>query len=321
MKLKIKKSTAIIITVVIAFLIVFSVFFGVYYRGATSSDFYEFKLLEDNTYELSQPFNKGDKWMSPPSKYNGKQVTRIAGSGFKNQTSLRYFVIPDGVTTIGYEAFAGCGNLKKITIPNSIEYIGRDAIPEANTLKYNEYENGLYLGNKSNPYLVLIKPKDKEITSFKMNPNTKIIHSRAFWNCTLLTDIVIGENVTFIGDIAFSYCTSLTNITIPNSVTTIGFDAFYACSSLQYNEYDNTLYLGYPENPYHALIKVKDTNIISCTINSNVKCIAPSAFFVLIPTKLFDIHFNGTMEEWDRYSQNYRGYFKVYCTDGIIKNV
>ncbi|MBQ1847313.1 MAG: leucine-rich repeat domain-containing protein, partial [Clostridia bacterium] len=70
----------------------------------------------------------------------------------------------------------------------------------------------------------------------------------------------------------------LTSITIPDSVTSIGSYAFNNCTGLQYNEYDNALYLGNDNNPYVALIKSKDNLIESVEINENTKIIYSSAF-------------------------------------------
>ena len=58
------------------------------------------------------------------------------------------------------------------------------------------------------------------------------IGERAFYECTSLTSVTIGNSVTTIGSDAFCYCRSLTSVTIPNSVTTIGSYAFLDCTSL-----------------------------------------------------------------------------------------
>jgi hypothetical protein len=50
-----------------------------------------------------------------------------------------------------------------------------------------------------------------------------------FGNCSQLTSLTIGENVTSIPNYAFFGCSSLTSVTIPKSVTEIGYYAFYGC--------------------------------------------------------------------------------------------
>ena len=54
----------------------------------------------------------------------------------------------------------------------------------------------------------------------------------AFYNCTKLTSVTIGNSVTSIGEDAFDGCRGLTSFDIPNSVISIGDAAFGTCCSL-----------------------------------------------------------------------------------------
>ena len=121
-------------------------------------------------------------------------------------------------------------------------------------MQYNEYDNALYLGNDENPYLVLIKAKDKSITSVDIYDSTRFIYQSAFRDCTSLTSITIPASVTSIGSYAFKGCVARiiwggtstiteigdfafagyagTSITIPGSVTSVGRSAFSGCTSL-----------------------------------------------------------------------------------------
>lgn len=58
------------------------------------------------------------------------------------------------------------------------------------------------------------------------------IRNEAFYGCSSLTSVTIGENITSIGDSAFENCSSLTEIIIPDSVYSIGAKAFRSCYSL-----------------------------------------------------------------------------------------
>lgn len=64
------------------------------------------------------------------------------------------------------------------------------------------------------------------------------LNKGAFYYCSSLTNVVIGDSVTSIGNYAFSCC-SLTSVVIGKNVTTIGLHTFYACSNLTSVEFKN----------------------------------------------------------------------------------
>ena len=72
------------------------------------------------------------------------------------------------------------------------------------------------------------------LQSIDLSKNTKLttIAGKAFYECTSLTSVTIGNGVTEIGDWTFSSCDSLTRVDIPDSVTSIGDGAFWGCTSL-----------------------------------------------------------------------------------------
>ena len=179
-------------------------------QGTPVSNGLEFTLNEDNSsYSVTGIGTCTDSNVIIPAIYNNLPVTSIGSSAFWGCSSLTSITIPDSVTSIGKNAFYGCSSLN-----------------------YNEYDNAYYLGNETNPYVILVKTKETSITSCSINTNTKVIYGSAFSGCSSLKSITIPDSVTSIGGSAFSGCSSLTSITIPDSVTSIGSSAFYGCSKL-----------------------------------------------------------------------------------------
>ena len=207
-------------------------------------------------------------------------MTSIGWHAFSGCSSLTSITFGDNsqLTSIGGGTFSNCSSLTSITIPDGVTSIGDSAFSYCSKLKYNEYDNAVYLGNAENPYHALIKAKNTSITDCTINDSTKVIAGNAFYDCSSLASIEIPDSVTSIGGGAFSYCRRLTSIEIPSSVISIGDSPFEYCSKLKYNEYDNAKYLGNAENPYHALIKAKNTSITDCTINDSTKVIGGGTF-------------------------------------------
>ena len=79
----------------------------------------------------------------------------------------------------------------------------------------------------------LLKCENKEIITYKINEDTRVICDFAFNLCESLQQVSIPKSVISIGSLAFCECKSLQQVIIPNSVTNIGDYAFTGCESLQ----------------------------------------------------------------------------------------
>ena len=160
-------------------------------------------------------------------------VTTIGSYAFYYCYRLTSVTIPDSVTTIGEGAFYNCSSLTSVTIPDSLTTIGSYVFDYCNSALYTEYEYGIYVGDASNPYKMLVELVSKNLSTYTIHEDTGYIQGSVFAGCSRLVSIEIPDSVTAIGYQAFYNCSSLTSVTIPDSVTGIGDDAFYNCSSLK----------------------------------------------------------------------------------------
>ena len=119
--------------------------------------------------------------------------------------------IPEGVTEIGYEAFAYCDSLTSVVIGEGVTKIGNNAFLECTSLK-----------------------------SVVIGEGVTEIGEHAFRNCESLTSVVIPEGVKEIGEEAFCWCKSLESVVIPEGVTEIGDGAFEGYESLTSLEFGGT---------------------------------------------------------------------------------
>ena len=278
-----------------------------------------FGLINDNTeYEVTT-YTGDSTEVYISSTYNGKPVTsighaafsncksitsvelpdsikRINNSAFNYCQSLANIEIPDGVEFIGEYAFFWCTPLTKIEIPDSVEFICENAFFNCSNLQYNVEGNLKYLGNSNNPYLYLAGTTSNKVSSATINANCKIIGSRAFYECSLLTSVELPNSVISIGEVSFFFCTSLKSITIPNGVKYLGYSAFYNCNSLSSVKLSNSLeHIG--EHAFYGC-----TSLTSIVIPESVQSIREGVFTYCTKLKTINCEINkkpsGWFEDW-----------------------
>lgn len=112
-------------------------------------------------------------------------------------------VIPEFITAIRGDAFAGCREVTGVVIPKGVTSIGEGAFRHCTGLKSVALPQG--------------------ITN---------IHSRTFDTCTDLERVDIPASVRRIGEYAFSHCSKLTQILVPEGVRRIERGTFMGCMAL-----------------------------------------------------------------------------------------
>ena len=193
-----------------------------------------YKLLSDNTWEVSGvPYGTSDTIVIPAS-YEGKAVTKIAYNAFACYFDLVDVTVPASVTDIGIYAFSYCTSLTGITIPDSVTSIGDRAFEGCKSLVSITLPAGITGIGRDTFY------DCQSLTGITLPSGITSIGTDAFSNCKSLSGIILPPGVESIGARAFRGCAALIGITIPASVTEIGGNAFQYCDSLQNVYFEDT---------------------------------------------------------------------------------
>jgi len=197
----------------------------------------------------------------------GNNVETIGTEAFLNCEALISINIGNSVKVICNSAFSGCPALKSVTIGNEIASIGEKAFLGCTEL------TGVYItdiskwceisfsNHDSNPlyYAKKLYIDGVLVTELVIPNGVTEISSYAFYGCTEIKSVTIGESVTSIGSAAFENCVSLTSVTIGNGVTSIDYSAFYGCGGIEdvyikdIAKWCEISFSGYDSNPlYHA---------------------------------------------------------------------
>ena len=200
-----------------------------------------------------------------PTTIDGWPVKSIGSSAFKENKTIRCVTIPEGVVSIGEEAFAHV-MLRRITLPSTLKHIGYDAFSWGGAYQVfyngtkeqwgditNDGPNGTlhvdrinfecsgpisegdweYLpSNGSAVVLGCHKSGYVSIPSTLGGYPVGVIGRAAFLDCRL-EGVQIPSSVTRIDDWAFLSCNLLSDVVIPEGVQYIGSEAFEGCTGLE----------------------------------------------------------------------------------------
>jgi len=198
----------------------------------------------------------------------GAIVRTVGEAAFRAHGDFDFVSLPNGVTSIGKNAFTGCIYLEAFpSSSNSLKQIGESA----------------FWGCTGIP-------------SVRLGSAMRVIYASAFGGCTSLSSVTISEGLQYICSDAFTGCTSLTSITLPSSllgigvyvsngvVTGRGYNPFRGCTSLE-TFYGGTS-TGYSITSDHKFLLTADGKLLisgaiggfvdqTCTIPSSVEETGP----------------------------------------------
>ena len=230
-----------------------------------------------------------------------KNVTEISEYAYQETTSTvdedGTLVIPEGITTIGREAFRKANGIKKIQFPSSLVSIELYAFSECSNLTEVVIPDGVIsIGDSAFrgcaslkkvvvPSSVVDLGNYAFISCFALEEADVAcdIGYRMFDGCDKLKNLTLGNTVTAIGDYAFNGCDSLERVVLPSSLTNvgevpaIGREAFRDCKKLEsvaFAENYNQITIG--ESAFSGCINLSKvvfpSNLVNMDAVNKVNC-------------------------------------------------
>ena len=202
------------------------------------------------------------QWLNIKKVNLPNSIEIISNYAFTNCSSLTNINIPSNIISVEPSAFENSKNIEYYTSDNG-KYLGNEennylvlvnlidetvtnfeikeetkfflsfAFYYCNYLEYTEYENGLYLGSKTNPYKAYIKCKDSSLTTYLVHEDTEYLMDAAFYNNTNIENVTLNNKIKYIGNYAFRGCTYLKSIILPEELIYLGEWAFIYCRNIE----------------------------------------------------------------------------------------
>ena len=129
-------------------------------------------------------------------------------------SSLEEIDIPSNITSINTFVFSGCDLLKKVLIHNSSTNIYRNTFLYCKSMEFNEYKDGYYLGDDTNPFMILYKLKNENAGSLEINGNCELLINDLFNDNEYLSIIIIPKEIKRINARAFNKMKSSNSLDI-----------------------------------------------------------------------------------------------------------
>jgi len=156
-------------------------------------------------------------------------VTKIESGAFRNCSSLASIRLPNSVTSISPGVFSGCSVLTDIALPfvgGGRNWTNGEAVLFGWIFGQSTYPGGIYtsqcytgtsvgLSYASERWVTFYIPAS--LSSVTITGET-YLHPGAFYNCNMVTNVLIQNSATKVDKYAFKGCDGIRNVVIPQCV-------------------------------------------------------------------------------------------------------
>lgn len=215
-------------------------------------------------------------------------LKKIEGWAFINCKALKNVEFPESLTTIGKASFMESG-LTDVSVPDAVTELGPDSFAGCESLTSFRFPSEMKEIDRG------IVSCCSKLTKIEFPKDVEIIGRDVFSGCDALTEIKLPDTVTEIGFSAFSNCENLAKIEFSDKVNWIGEAAFEGTAFYNdKNSWDNgVLYLN------NCLIRVSEDYKGLLAVKEGTRLIGYKAFYSC--SELTDVIFPASL----KYSGNY----------------
>lgn len=163
-------------------------------------------------------------------------VLRIEGEGEMDNgcvcselaSYVRSIILPEGLKTIGKQAFMGCSYLDTIVIPSTVKLIGSGAFRKCISLRQ------IVVPKSVDSIGTYAFAQCTQLQAIWLPSSLRVIPKYMCWQDYTLTHIGVPAELQYISDYAFSNCISLKDLTLPKGIG-FGKGSFEGCNILNQN--------------------------------------------------------------------------------------
>ena len=201
-----------------------------------------------------------------PAELDGYKVSSIGSLAFF-RCRMKSVVIPEGVRSLGAQAFYGCSALENVKLPFTLDIIDRNVFEKCVSLERLDIGecpyvtgssfncpnlSGISVAPSNHEYKeadgCLLSRNSRELVFFPRTGSVAIFPSGveeigegAFMGCTKLKKVTIPGRVRKVGALAFAYCRNLSSVEFQPGVQEVDDRAFAYCPNLKRVSFPNSL--------------------------------------------------------------------------------